>query len=404
MKYCISAVVFFWLALYAPTTVVTADRMVRVLFNNGIDDGDICTVTDNLKIDAIIASSSVSATYNKRNLRSATSYTDHHNPGIVHEHRRELLYYPRYCKKSCAGYVATTCRATNCGGYRRRRALNETNRTLQSNGPFNCSRQVKYIETELNKLVENNLTSSSCTKLLAKPRNVTCYDDVIYGVVEYFKLWKTNTVPQTVVDSYYTGQSICRSAEFTFEAITNDCVDFLLTSIKGPNSYYRESGEYTRPFSVFGDSFITGGSFNGLKVPYLGRYNLTSLPDGLVEKAKVMTFNVVTGPVESLKLWDTVAKTIMNPNFTGGNICRRKEFAFEIVVNSCADSHRSTLTGPGYSKSMKEERRPFSIFGEAKGVFNGVTLSTVGEYTLTVYPDQEVSNMVKTIQFNITNC
>jgi hypothetical protein len=150
------------------------------------------------------------------------------------------------------------------------------------------------------------------------------------------------------------------------------------------------------PYMLFGD---------GYKLPHLGQYNLTALPDGLVEKAKHLTLNVVTGPVESIKLRDMVAKTIMNHNFTGGNICRSKQFAFEIVVNSCADSHRATLTGPGgYSRSITEEGRPFTIFGEGNGVFYGKRLSTVGLYTLTVYPDQEVSEMVKTIQFNVTNC
>jgi hypothetical protein len=121
---------------------------------------------------------------------------------------------------------------------------------------------------------------------------VECYDDVKYGVVEKFVLWKTTT-PQTVLNSDYTGQNICRSTEITFEAITNDCVDFLLTSIRGPNNFYRESGEYERPFSVFGDSFGRGGNFNGVTLPYLGQYTLTALPDGLTEKAKVMTFNII---------------------------------------------------------------------------------------------------------------
>jgi hypothetical protein len=403
MKLSMVTIALTFFAFVFGPVVVHADRMVRFLFNNGVEDASLvgCNADDDVKIDMIFNQSGYDATYVNRNLLRSENKNDLHE-----NHERELqLWHPK-CKKECAGWAPRTCRATDCVGYRRQlgkatTAINQ--RGLQSGKSFSCTTQVNYLHTELNNLVTNNLVSTDCKTLLNKPRNVTCFDDVIYGVVEYFKLWITDTIPQTV-NSNGTDLNVCRSAKFTFEVITNDCVDYVLTSLTGPtNGYYKNSAAFTRPFSIFGDNFNTNGSLIGFKVPYLGQYTITSIPDSIDEKVKVMTFNVVTGPVESIKLWDTAAKTILNSNFTGGNICRNKGFAFEIVVSSCADSLKSTLTGPGYSKTRWEEVRPF--FGVTKGtVFNGIKLSTVGEYTLTIYPDQEVSNMVKTMKFKIVNC
>jgi hypothetical protein len=268
--------------------VVHADRMVRYLFNNGVDDASAgsCNAVDYGKIDTIFTNSAKPATYGKRNLLRSESTTDLHE----NEERELQLWHPA-CKNNCAGWAPTTCRATGCVGYRRQLSK-ATTATKQRDLQVACSTQVNYLNTEFNKLVTNNLVTPSCKTFLSKPRHVECYDDVKYGVVEKFVLWKT-TAPQTVLNSDYTGQNICRSTEITFEAITNDCVDFLLTSIRGPNGYYRESGEYERPFSVFGDKFGVGGNFNGVTLPYLGQYTLTALPDGLTEKAKVMTFNII---------------------------------------------------------------------------------------------------------------
>jgi hypothetical protein len=396
MKLSIVAIALTFVAVVVGPNVVHADRMIRILFNNGLDDASSgsCNTADNLKIDTIVTLSGYNITYGKRNLLRSDKKND-----LPDDHERELQLWPPKCKNNCAGWATRTCRATDCVGYRRQlgKAATPTNqRGLDSGKSFSCDTQKNYLDTELNKLVTNNLVSASCATWLTKPRNITCYDDVVYGVVEYFKLWKTDTNPKTLVNANYMGQDICRSTELNFEVITNECVDFLLTSLKGPNNYYKEMGEDIVPYMLFGV---------GNNLPHVGQYNLTALPDGIVEKAKHLTVNVVTGPVEIIKLRDTVAKTIMNHNFTGGNICRSKEFAFEIVVSSCAVSHRSTLTGPGgYSRSITEGGRPFTIFGEGDGVFYGKRLSTVGLYTLTIYPDEVITNHVKTIQFNITNC
>jgi hypothetical protein len=85
-------------------TFASADRMIRVLFNNGTEpSSDLnCTENDSLLIDSVF-----NVLSSLRNLRSI----GHGNNG------RRLR--PVYCKNNCRGYSPLTCRATNCVGYRR---------------------------------------------------------------------------------------------------------------------------------------------------------------------------------------------------------------------------------------------------------------------------------------------
>ena len=98
----------------------------------------------------------------------------------------------------------------------------------------------------------------------------------------------------TVIDSNYVGENVCRNSPINFEAVTNDCVDFLLlTSVSGPNNFYEYQHEEELPYSVFGNRYYGDGTFKGMKLPYLGEHTLTALPDGIEEKKKVVKFNVV---------------------------------------------------------------------------------------------------------------
>jgi hypothetical protein len=114
----------------------------------------------------------------------------------------------------------------------------------------------------------------------------------------------------------------------------------------------------------------------------LGQYTLTALPDGDTTKQKVVKFNIVPGTVIAVKLWDNVSKTVLNSNFTGGNVCNRKTVAFEAVM-PLADTSKMTLTSTnGFSSSSTESTAPFSISNNFGGVFFGNKLSN-GAYTFT---------------------
>lgn len=93
----------------------------------------------------------------------------------------------------------------------------------------------------------------------------------------------------------------------------------------------------------------------------------------------------------------------MNPNFTGGNVCNSKTVNFEVVM-SCTQTSKITLTNTnGFSKTNTESIAPFSAMGDDSGFFRGQKL-TNGAYTLTIYPDQIVTDMVKAILFNVISC
>jgi len=272
--------------LHAPT-LINADRMVRYLFNNAQTSSYTCNSADDVLINNIFTLSGKNETYGKRNLRAVQEPT-------LQEQQRELVVYPPKCKNNCAGFATNTCRATDCVGYRRNLGKKEESDERElSTLAVSCTTQTNYINQELTKLINGNSLSSSCKTLLQKPRDVKCYNDVVYGVVEYFRMWDTDAVPQKVIDSNFVGENVCKDSPINFEAITNDCVDFLLTSVSGPNNFYADEYESERPFSVFGDRYYGDGTFKGMKLPYLGEYTLTALPDGLEEKKKVVKFKVV---------------------------------------------------------------------------------------------------------------
>jgi hypothetical protein len=85
---------------YIPS-MVSADQMVRYIFNNGIEPTTPpCTSAENALIDAIFV--------NRRRQLSSTTMS---NETIA----RGLATYPAYCKLNCLGIKC--CRATGCAGY-----------------------------------------------------------------------------------------------------------------------------------------------------------------------------------------------------------------------------------------------------------------------------------------------
>jgi len=207
---------------------------------------------------------------------------------------------------------------------------------------------------------------------------------------------------RTLLYSNFTGGNICIHKTIAIETVPNDCVDSALTTLTGPNNYTYQRHEFDVPYSVFGD--LGTGNLLGRTLPYVGTYTLTALPDGLSFKQKTITFNAVELSVTAVQLWDSVSKTVLNPNFTGGNICNNKKVGFVFVI-SCGQSVQAFLKSStnGYSHNRTEIHAPYALFGDGGGNnIYGAFLSN-GLYTLTIYPDQMVEK-VKTIQFNVVTC
>jgi hypothetical protein len=94
-------------------------------------------------------------------------------------------------------------------------------------------------------------------------------------------------------------------------------------------------------------------------------------------------------------------------NFVSGNtVCINRSFSWEFNIDVCGIGYRATLTGPpGFTmRENTESLRPFTFYGRSNFVMIGKTLTTIGNYTLTVYPGNIVSDGVKVIKFSAKKC
>jgi hypothetical protein len=260
---------FIMLLLVFGPTIASAERMVRFLFNSTQN----CTAEDDLKIDAIF-----NITVRRRQLRMSSINTP-----------REL--WASYCKDNCAGYVAGTCRATGCVGYRRRTSVGGDNeRELQ----VSCADQVQAMNNQMNLFVTNNAVSSSCKAYLNPSlRSSECYDDVIYGEIENIRLWNMSASTQTLItDNMQNGQPICKNLNFNIEAKVNPCVDLVLFRTISPTGVViRENTDYDVPYSAFGKT-TAGTTMMKAKMSSVGIHTLIIAPDGIESKKRILQFNV----------------------------------------------------------------------------------------------------------------
>jgi hypothetical protein len=248
--------------------------MVRLLLNKGLeaeDDENCNSLSDSLMLDALFNTTA------RRNLRVA-SQTNEEMTGEMTTHR-EL--YPIYCRDYCRGYAKGTCRATNCKGFRR-----ELGAEYPIANPYNvtCPTQVKMINGTLNTLVATRAVSSSCRKLLKKPRIFECYDEIVYGEIESINVYDKNNV---AIYKQGTILNICKSAIFRVEVRVNECVEKLLTNITSP------SGKtYSLPSGSKFPFYFIWYIFPGFPLFHLGRYKFQYIPDGIESKSKSLLLDV----------------------------------------------------------------------------------------------------------------
>ena len=308
---------------------VSADIMVQFVFNNGESPNDTvyCSKSDNEKIDKIFQWKSI----NHRHLRRATT-DDYHTTNTNEAMTRELRTYPRSCKNYCAYYATGTCRATNCLGYGGR-SLGKIGKSDTSGGnqAEKCKEGLTITQMKLNELISKNSVSNSCKLFLQNTtRTSTCYDDVVYGEVEGYRIWNltsTNSNSTSTINSNgnaygqrsssllfesYTmntgsgssggggGYAFCRTTVFNIEVMTNECVDHAHITIRGPNQYHIDRTESYIPFTIFSSTTTDSLNINqkkqilmGQTVPYIGTYNVTIVPDGIATKMKQFDFSIL---------------------------------------------------------------------------------------------------------------
>jgi hypothetical protein len=272
----LSSAVLRFIILSLSSTLVSSARVVKFLFNNGsaLPTGEKCNTADNALIDQIF-----NITTPVRNLRTE----ERDDP-------RLLQSISPTCRRDCAGQQGW-CRATGCthvhmGG----------GRELQTT---TCADDIKDINRRLDALVSTpNAVSSGCKAVLKAPRLPTCYDDIMFGVVEKLVLWNGDT--DTIIKSnVQSGVQVCKSIGINIEVITNPCVDFITYNVTGNMGFSYSSHENTVPYMTFKPNSTLAATWDwkkdvfGRKNMRNGTYTLTVTPDGYVSKMHTLVFHLL---------------------------------------------------------------------------------------------------------------
>jgi hypothetical protein len=244
---------------------------------------------------------------NRRNLRSSATldqivyspidYIQEIEQNQDNGKDRELqtsFYTNTYCKAQCAGYVAGHCLATGCTWYNKNRRLQNYGKGFLSNSTY-CRTTAESIESDLHYLVNQSMVSSSCVALLQAPRKIECYEDVMYGIVDSFKVIDADN--DTALISFLNArETICNINAFNFQVTVNPCVDSVNITLYNRKAKYSASvvrdATVPGPYTLFGMVGTSTKNFNGAAIP-LGNYTIEATPDGFTNKTRVRNFMIV---------------------------------------------------------------------------------------------------------------
>ena len=196
---------------------------------------------------------------------------------------REL--YPIYCKSYCQGYVKGTCRTTNCLGYRRELSDDP----IDDPYTVTCPEKIGLMNYTINKLVTSKAVSAPCVRLLQKPRIFECFDDRLYGDIEFINVTKAFDKNTTVLNKPNQALAVCKSSTITYQIVVgvNRCVEKLVATVidpSGKTDTYPSGDWFPHTFVWW---FVPRSSY-----VQLGTYVYNYIPDGIVSKSKSLAFEV----------------------------------------------------------------------------------------------------------------
>ena len=238
---------------------------------------------------------------NRRNLRNsaADDQSVDRTAAVIEEIERSHdknenreLYTVRECANLCGSQAAGQCRVFGCGWYNaNRRQLQYYGKGYLSNSTI-CQITADSVTSDLNYLVSQSMVSSSCINLLNAPRQIKCYEDVMFGIVEAFNVIDADT--DTVLIPFLpVRQSICGSKTLNIEVTVNACVDSVNITLFNVNKRvgFRTTAILNTtvpgPYTLFGMNGT--GDFNGQRLPF-GNYTLFATPDGNYNKTRTRGF------------------------------------------------------------------------------------------------------------------
>jgi hypothetical protein len=278
--------------------VVNAETMLRMILNNGIADPSMsCT-----KEDKILISKAFDQPLNRRNLRSSATvdgtvdrpidYIQEIEQNYDNAGDRDLQAFgsQAYCKDECRGYVSGQCWKSGCTWYNKRRQLQKYGKGFLSNSTF-CRSTADSINSDLEYLVNQSMVSSSCIALLQAQRRIECFEDVMYGIVDAFRVIDADTDTKKLISFFGARQTICNISAFNFQVNVNPCVNSInITLYNRKENFYSSvvrDATVPGPYTLFGSTGTN--NYNGESIP-LGDYTIEATPDGNTNKTRVRSF------------------------------------------------------------------------------------------------------------------
>lgn len=281
--------------------VVKAETMLRMILNNGIADPSLsCSAADNVLLSQVF-----DRPLNRRKLRSGKTldqavdlpinYIQDVEQAFHINEDRELYTFgsAAYCKDECRLVASGYCWKSGCTWYNKRRQMQNYGKGFLSNST-SCRTTADSISSDLAYLVNQSMVSSSCMALLKAPRTIECFEDVMYGIVEAFKVVDATT-DTLMIPFLDARQTICNINSFNFQVSVNPCVNSVnITFYNRKANYYRSvirDTTVTGKYTLFGMVGTSRENFNGEAIP-LGNYTIEATPDGNTNKTRVRNFFV----------------------------------------------------------------------------------------------------------------
>lgn len=279
--------------------VVQAETMFRMILNNGVADPELyCTAEDNKLITKVF-----DRPLNRRNLRSIVDHVDRQidftnemdqtNYDSGEDRDLQAFGSAAYCKDECRGVVSGYCHKSGCTWYNKRRRLQNYGKGFLSNSTL-CQTTSDSINSDLDFLVNQTMISSTCIALLQTPRKLECFEDVMFGIVDAFKVIDAGSDTE-LIPFLDARQTICNINAFNFQVLVNPCVKSVNITLYNKKANYHASvvRDTTKPgtWTLFGMAGNGKKDYLGKTIP-LGNYTLEATPDGFTNKLRARNFMI----------------------------------------------------------------------------------------------------------------
>lgn len=118
-----------------------------------------------------------------------------------------------------------------------------------------CNSNAESIRSDFDFLVNERMVSTSCLVLLQAPRTIECYEDVLFHIVESFKILNADT--DTAISNFITiQQTICNVNSLSVQVFLHPCVNAVnITLYSTGTDYYTtvvRDATVRGPYTLFG--------------------------------------------------------------------------------------------------------------------------------------------------------